>query len=141
MKRIFASISILAFLVLLAGCVPALFQVSGKGDISAVKSLLDQGVDVNERFTSFTALMEASRQGRIEVVKMLIDRGANMNAINRGGWTALSLAAKNGHTDIVKLLLDRGADIDKAICAAFNNKYAKSAIEVLQEFKQQKVAN
>ena len=48
MKKMFAYISILALLVFLTGCATPLIQVVEKGDINGVKTLLDQGADVNE---------------------------------------------------------------------------------------------
>ncbi|MBW2570521.1 MAG: ankyrin repeat domain-containing protein [Deltaproteobacteria bacterium] len=132
---------IFGLLLLMTGCGPALRQAAIKGDINSVKALLDQGVDVNEKFLgSWTALMLASDNEHIEVVKMLLDRGAtNINATSVG-WTALSMAARRGHTDIVNLLIDRGADIDKAIWGLRGNPYGKHAIELLKEFKQQRIA-
>jgi len=133
---------ILVLLFLMTGCATPLRQTVEKGDINGVKALLDQGADVNESFYGETALMLASGYGHIEIVKMLLDRGAtNISAAaSSHGWTALSYAAERGHTDIVNLLIDRGADIDKAIWMLRRNPHGKYAIELLKEFKQQRIA-
>ena len=136
MKKIIIAILMFSLFFLLSGCGPALFQAAGKGDINAVRTLLDQGVDVNETFYGFTPLMSAVESGRIEVVRMLLDRGADVNAIIPAGTTSLNLAALRGHLDIAKLLMERGADIDKAIWGARKLNWG-NAIQVLQQFKEQ----
>lgn len=108
------------FLVLVAvismtGCATLpLKNAAARGDINAVKALLDKGADVNE-WDFGTALMTAAFRGHTDVVKLLIDRGADVNAMFQLGGSALGLAAEEGHADIVKLLIVKGADIDSAI--------------------------
>jgi len=134
MKKIL-SVSILSLLVLLTGCWSPLYQAAGKGDINTVKTLLDQGADVNETFDSITPLMRASEEGHIEVVKVLLDRGANINAKSSVGRTALSIAANEGHINIVNFLLDRGADLNFAIISASHLSSSKKGVEYLKEIK------
>jgi hypothetical protein len=95
----------------------ALSEAARKGDAAAVKTLLDEGVDVNTKYRyDRTALSFACDRGNVEVVKLLLDRGADVNAKDTFyGATALTWAAspamgrKPQHAEIVGLLLKHGA--------------------------------
>ena len=85
-------------------------QAVEKGETETVKSLIDQGADVNAGGElGWTALMYAAREGRNEIVQVLLAAGADANAKVLKGWdkgiTALVVAAENGHTVTVKALL------------------------------------
>src|ERR1044072_7119295 len=56
------------------------FAAARKGDVAAVKALLDKGGDVNAK-TNYgsTSLSYACDKGHVEVVKLLIERGAAVN--------------------------------------------------------------
>ena len=119
MKKIFGLFSLFALLIVLAGFASSayltpLMDAADRGDINAVKALLDKGEDVNE-WNSGTALMQASHKGHTDVVKLLIDRGANLNVMSSFGYSALGMAAATGQADTVKILIDKGANIDEAI--------------------------
>jgi ankyrin repeat protein len=106
----------------------ALLVAAASGDTAKVKSLLDQGVNVNVRGSDGrTPLTEAAYAGRVEVVKLLLDKGgdpslkkadgADAFALGQGhkevadifrGITSLIEAASSGDTKTVKTLLDRG---------------------------------
>ena len=91
-----------------------------QGDLLKIKSLLEQGVDVNAKAKiegiELTALIVASKEGNLEIVKYLISKGANVNdkvtVGEMGGFTALMSASVAGHTEIVKYLISKGADIN-----------------------------
>lgn len=93
-------------------------KASRVGDINAVRTLLESGVDVNEKGTwsdtaaseQATALHAAASCGRTDVVLLLIEKGADLNAKSSANWTPLMEAVWSGHIDIVKILLDAGAD-------------------------------
>jgi len=87
------------------------FAAARKGDVAAVKALLDQGVDVNAKTRyGATALSYACDKGHLEVIKLLIDRGADVNVKDTFyGEVPLGWALSHGHTQVVKLLLDKGA--------------------------------
>jgi ankyrin repeat protein len=95
----------------------ALGEAARKGDASAVKKLLDEGVDVNTKFRyGATALSYACDRGHIDVVKLLVDRGADVNARDTFyNATPLTWAVnpamgrKPQHPEIVRLLLEHGA--------------------------------
>jgi len=88
-----------------------LLAAARKGDVAAVRSLLDKGVDVNSKsHYGATALSFACDRGNLEMVTLLIERGADVNVKDTFyGATPISWAANNGHVEIVKLLLDKGA--------------------------------
>jgi Ankyrin repeats (3 copies) len=107
----------LTFVLLFAGQTPeaarqeAYFDAVRNGDAAAVKAVLDQGVEVDAKFTNDrTALAFAAERGSVEIVKMLLERGADVNAKDTvDNVTALGLALDKGHVEIVRLLLDKGA--------------------------------
>ncbi len=95
------------------------------GDVATVKTLLAEGIDVNQKTgKGGTALMQAAKKGRTDIAKLLIAKGAEVNAKNKYGSTALMKAVDGGHPKTVKLLVDRGADVN-----AKNNKGA-SALKI-----------
>src|SRR5437762_14157157 len=64
-----------------------------KGDINAVKRLLDRGASSNARDADGTpALMVATLYNDADGVKLLPDHGADPNASNAAGTTALMCA-------------------------------------------------
>lgn len=92
-------------------------EAARKGDAATVKTLLDEGVDVNTRFRyGATALFYACDHGHLEVVKVLLDKGADMSLKDTFyGFTPLALATgpaqkkKPEHAEIAKLLVQKGA--------------------------------
>jgi ankyrin repeat protein len=92
-----------------------LVNLAGKGDVNGVRSLLDQGVNVNAKDSALgcTALVYAAQWDKPDVVRLLLARGADINMIGNG-YTPLTMAAFLGRTDIVRILIDKGADVNKA---------------------------
>lgn len=90
--------------------VTQLMRLSLKGDVSAVKALLELGADVNATDKDGeTALMAASFNGNARVVRTLLEHGAEVNRRSKTGWTALDLAVKRGNDEVRELLVKRGA--------------------------------
>jgi ankyrin repeat protein len=129
--------------VLLSGSVRAqsasdkadeLSAAARRGDAAAVRTLVDEGVDVNTKFRyNRTALSFAADRGHVEVVKVLLARGAEINAKDTFyGATALMWAVAPAmertpaHTDVVRALLEHGgipADaLSDALAAATREK-------------------
>ncbi|KAH9053059.1 ankyrin repeat-containing domain protein [Lactarius vividus] len=91
----------------------SLYTASENGQLDIVQSLLDGGLDVDERNSSgVTALHAASIKGQLEVVKLLIERGAYVNSRSKIGSAPLHIASAEGHIDVARLLLDHGADVN-----------------------------
>lgn len=99
----------------LRGLSPPLYYASQLGLTEAVRLLLEQGGDVNQR-TGWRgdALRAASANGHMQTVKLLLDNGADINVPTSGGpcCSALQEALKGGYQEIAKLLLEYGADAD-----------------------------
>lgn len=100
------------------GCAaPALFRPAEKGDLAAMRVLLDAGADPNEAsgmWGNATPLHMAAANSRLEAARLLIARGADVNReayINRSRQARpLHYAACTGNVSMIKLLLDNGAD-------------------------------
>ncbi|MEI8172959.1 MAG: caspase family protein [Deltaproteobacteria bacterium] len=131
MKKIFEVIFILFLLTLLAGCAGALHSAAAKGNIKALKEMLDGGANINE--SSFSAMVAgpplhyASYYCQVEAVRLLLERGADVNAAGWKGMTARDWAAEGGCNKLVKLLeIESGADEAKTQIAT-NRDRAQSA--------------
>ncbi len=114
--------------VLAVGALPAMAQsevadAAMRGDVDAVRRLLDASADVNGRPADVnarqgdgaTALHWAAYGGDVELARLLIDAGADPAAANRNGSTPLWLAATNGDTAMIQTLLDAGADPNESL--------------------------
>ncbi len=102
-----------------------------ENDISNVRALIENGLDVNalcqndgssdEMFCSYTPLGLAIQNTNVEIAEILIENGADINApyvmteslMPITELTALALAIKNGDEAMVSLLLKNGADINQ----------------------------
>jgi uncharacterized protein len=94
-----------------AGSDPGLLEAVQKGDKEAVRSLLQQQVDVNaDQADGATALHWAAHRGDLETAELLIGAGADLNAADDYGATPLSLACANRNAAMVEKLLEAGAD-------------------------------
>lgn len=108
------------------------------GNAQQVRTLLDQGVDVDAVNTKgSTALMWAVQYEHASIAKMLLEKGANPNAENKAGYIALGKAAAKGYTAIVNLLLGYGANINQADengRTALMNAAAQGHADIVQMF-------
>ncbi len=80
------------------------------GDTALIKSLLDEGADINAKDGDFTLLMKAATEGYLKTAKLLIDKGAEIDARTNEGTSALMVASSGGYTKIVELLINAGAN-------------------------------
>jgi ankyrin repeat protein len=131
MKRLLV---IFAFSAVLIGCQSQeekLLNAPYWGDCRRVKSLMENGADVNcmDPFSQ-TPLHKAAAWGKYDVAELLIGKGANLNAQDLQGKTPLFLAIwspvvkkrrypasnifpdRSGQQRIVKLLVEKGADVN-----------------------------
>lgn len=91
------------------------------GDASAVRTLLEEGADVHERFPivngfndDHTPLHVACREGHAEIVAALLEKGADVNAVEPVfGAVPLHKAVYNGHAPITEMLVRQpGIDLN-----------------------------
>ena len=119
-RRVQATGALMAMVLLLIGAVlqpdsASLLDATKRGDLSAVRSLLEGGTDPNAaRGDGLTALHVAAEEGYLEIAQILIDAGAEVEAKTRiGDYTPLHLASGASgtvHASIVRMLLEAGAD-------------------------------
>lgn len=85
-----------------------------RGDVEAVRTLLQQGADVNAaQGDGMTALHWAAMNGSVQIAELAIASGANLEAVTRlGDYTPLHLASRAGRGATVKVLLGAGARVD-----------------------------
>ena len=81
---------------------------SEKGDIAALKRLLQAGARVN---TGQSCLLEPCRQGRADVVALLLEAGEDPAIAGEGWESPLLLAKVGGHQDIVDLLKEHKLEV------------------------------
>lgn len=89
-----------------------------KNDLKYIKSLIENGADVNVYLGA--PLRNAALFGYLEIVKYLVEKGADIHANN---GNALCAAAYSGYLEIVKYLVENGADIHTD-----NGRALKSAV-------------
>lgn len=89
-----------------------------KGDLAAIKALLDQGADPNAKDRHGQPLLEdALITGRVAVIKLLLEKGADVDSKQPNGDAVIFCAINpangtGGGPEAVKLLLDKGAHVD-----------------------------
>jgi ankyrin repeat protein len=85
-----------------------------KGDIAAVRALIQQQADVNApQSDGATAIQWAAYRNDLPLADVLIRAGANIKAANREGATPLYLASLAGNAGMVQRLLEAGADANE----------------------------
>lgn len=86
-----------------------LLSAARRGDLPAIKRLLDKGADVNAKtLHGVSALCFAAGNGHLETVRLLLERGADLNQKDPVyGMDALGWAAYRDQIAVVKMLLPR----------------------------------
>ncbi len=88
-----------------------LMMAALKGNLAAVKALLERDADVNK--TGWTPLHYAASAGsrqHLAIIALLLENHAYIDATSPNGTTPLMMAAQYGSNEAVQLLLDEGAD-------------------------------
>ena len=83
-----------------------LILAAEKGNINAVKILLDAEAKVDAQSNGKTALRMAIKNGRDEIVKLLLERGAAVMS-DKFGITDLHAAVSKENEELVKLFLEK----------------------------------
>ena len=83
-----------------------------KGDLEAVKRLIDAKASIDSDHYYGTPLKLACANGHIKIAELLIEKGADVNAEGNEGGTPLYIVADAGHKEIAKLLIANGADVN-----------------------------
>nr|WP_299385230.1 ankyrin repeat domain-containing protein [Allomuricauda sp.] len=77
-----------------------------KGDVDAVKKLIELGEDVNQKSLGMAPIHFAARYNRTEILELLIANGANVKKKCDKGYTAKKYAELSNATDALKVLKD-----------------------------------
>ena len=107
-----------------------------KGNVQAVKALLERDADVNK--TGWTPLHYAASTGndqQTDIVRLLLENYAYIDAPSPNGTTPLMMAAQYGSAAVVQLLLQEGAD------PAIKNQLGLSATDFALRVSRMEVAN
>jgi len=93
----------------------SLQEAAAIGDINLVRTLIENGTDVDSLDDSFfkTALHRAVIGGYKDVAELLLAEGADVSARDQFPCaTPLHYAAEKGHKEIAELLIAKGADVN-----------------------------
>lgn len=89
-----------------------LFRYAQIGNIEKIKSLLEQGADINlQDDDNWTALHYAVDDSQSECLTFLIEQGISLEAKDKEGKTAIYHAAENGEAKCLNILIKHGANI------------------------------
>lgn len=122
-SRLNLSVSVLVLFILMMPVTFAgpLHQAVGLNDVKIVRTLLKQGVDIDEiNSEGFTSLQLAAQAGNVKITDILIVNGANLDIQSRNGATPLILAISNDQSSLAEYLILAGASLN----IQDNNGYA-----------------
>ena len=84
-----------------------------KGDVRAIKGLIQEGSSVNEKSKDGkTPLMYAAMGGHVDVAEALISVGAVLDDTDSLGMTAIHYAAYYGSQNVASKLIEKGATVN-----------------------------
>lgn len=83
-----------------------------KGDISKVRLMIENGIDIKYKEIGGNALIEACSRGEVQIAKYIIGMTGSAFFKYRPRETPMGAAVVAGHMDIVNLLLENGDDIN-----------------------------
>ncbi len=117
-----------------AKAVPPIYLAAKQGNLSAVRSLIAEGKDVNAvNASGRSALMSAVFFRNHGIVRELLIEGANVNSVDAQGRTALMMAVIMQDLVLIDLLLASGADV------AVEDKTKNTATTLAERTKNKKL--
>ncbi|MCK5895159.1 MAG: ankyrin repeat domain-containing protein [Cocleimonas sp.] len=94
------------------GAKDAIFPAAKNGNLTLVKELLGEGVDVNYRnFNGETILHIAASRGDLMMVKYLVSKGAKVTAMTGKKWRPIHHAMRFEHPQVANYLLLHKASV------------------------------
>ncbi len=91
----------------------ALSIACDKGDLEAVKHLIESGSDINTKDEFGDSIIgNAASKGHLELVRYLLDKGAKVDLFGMNEQTPIMIACNEGYFEIVKLLVEHDAEIN-----------------------------
>ena len=111
----------------------ALLAASETGQVESIKTLLDEGADVNSSSEEFSPLAIALMRGREEAAVLLIERGADVNFSGTSG--GLGSMALNLGLPLVQLMVKHGLDYGQT------GKVGKSLAETARSLGKEDIAD
>ncbi|MEM9407909.1 MAG: PQQ-binding-like beta-propeller repeat protein [Acidobacteriota bacterium] len=101
------------------------FDAARRGELAAVKQLLDAGVDVDAKTRyGATALSFAAEKGHVEVVQALLEAGADTNVRDTfynstpANWTLFKMQSSPAHREVLELILEKGIEESAGVLQA-----------------------
>ena len=109
-----SSPSLVSLLVKSGSEVSLVHQTVVQGDADALRTLMQQGADVNQQDPSMkcSLLHVACLMGHRDLVTCLVQQGAQVSAVDGGSCRPLHLACGQGDTQIVQYLITQGAGVN-----------------------------
>lgn len=114
-----------------------LFTATRKGDLAAVRALIEKGAKVNakNRYGS-TPLFFACDRGHTEVARLLIEKGATIDVEDTFYHaTPLTWAMSKNRKDILGLLIEKGANPEAPLLSAIQSNNQENFDLVLSKGK------
>lgn len=91
---------------------PPLHVAAKRGELSRVRSILEEGGDSNSLYDSVAPIHVAAAYGSEEIVALLLNFGVSIESKSGNGNTPLISAASTKEHRIVEMLIDNGANIN-----------------------------
>jgi len=112
--------------------IPDLYMAIVIGDSARVRSLVEQGADVNAKDErGLTPLFWAISLRQAKVAELLIAQGADVNAETQENQTPLRMAVIRGDREVLEMLIANGAEVTLQVVASAVQSKNKEIIDFL----------
>ncbi|KAL4634894.1 hypothetical protein GN956_G13936 [Arapaima gigas] len=90
-----------------------LTSASAKGDLTELKKMIENGINVNERNKYGYTALQVMKLGNSDVASALLKAKADPNVRDAAcGLTVTHDAARDGYLDTLRVLVEEGADVN-----------------------------